>query len=572
MASQHGPAGPSKLDIPVRLSFVSGTPSQAKDPDGTPNASYTHVKTPDPASLEGGALREGGTPSLTSRDSIGLLFQYAAVGINYGLLPATVYPFLQQYLNATGSQVTTASTLVILPWSFKVFYGILSDCVPLWGYRRKIWMLIGWAMCLIMLIVMAASPAGQPYYTVPSDRDIDPANYTPEIEARINFDAGNQAGKYVMLMFFAAIGYVLADVCADSIVVDFAQREPIEQRGKTQSAIYAIRTVFVIIGQLLVGFCFNGEEYGGQFDFSLNFPELMSIVAVITAPIIPITWFFIKEEKQARVPFKHYMAELWKLIQKRAVYQVIFYQFFQNVFSSISYTASSPVQSYMVGVTPINNTISEIFSNVLFMAGIMATSKWGLHWSWRKMILFTGIFVIIVDGFTTFLTLWDVFRSQWFWLGLPMAVQLPYGVGWMIGNFVIVELSGIGNEGAIYGLITMVGNLASPFAQALTLVIDQPFNLTTERIQADDTSIRTDLTYAVLIMYGMTIFSWLFLVFLPKQKEETQELLRTGGSSKILGGLTVFYVLFAFIWSLMTNIMAMYESTSCLIIAGGKGC
>ncbi|GMF23370.1 unnamed protein product [Phytophthora lilii] len=567
MAISHH--GPSTHDTPVRLSYISGV-SQAKDANN--DNGYSTVKTPDPATLEGGALREGEVPSLTSQDGIGLLFQYAVVGINYGLLPATIYPFLQQYLNATGSQVTTASTLVILPWSFKAFYGILSDCVPIYGYRRKSWMLVGWSICLSMLLVMATSSPGDPYYTVPSDRDIKPADYTPEIQARINFDAGNQAGKYVMLMFFAAIGYVLAVVCADSIVVDFAQREPIERRGKTQSAIYTVCTVFVIIGQLLVGFCFNGEEYGGDFNFSLNFPELMAIVAVITAPILPVTWFFVKEEKKPRVQFKQYMSDLWELLQKRAVYQVIFYQFFQNVFSSISYTASSPVQSYMVGVTPINNTIAEIISNVLFMAGIMATSKWGLQWSWRKMILFTGVFVIIMDGFTTLMSIWNVFRSQWFWLGLPMAVQLPYGVGWMIGYFVIVELSGVGNEGAIYGLITMVGNLASPFAQALTLVIDQPFNLTTARIQADDTSIRTDLTYAVLIMYGMTIFSWSFLVFLPRQKEETQELLRTGGSSKILGGLTVFYVLFAFVWSLMTNIMAMYESTSCLIIAGGKGC
>ncbi|ETI54932.1 hypothetical protein F442_02315 [Phytophthora nicotianae P10297] len=290
------------------------------------------------------------------------------------------------------SEVTTASTLVILPWSFKVFYSILSDCVPLWGYRRKVWMLVGWAMCLTMLIVMAASPAGDPYYTVPSDRGIDPADYTPEIEARINFDAGSQAGKYVMLMLFAAIGYVLVD------------REPVEKRGTIQSAIYAVRTVFVIIGQLLVGFCFNSEAYGGQFDFSLNFPLLMTIVAVITAPIIPITWFFIKEEKQSKVSFRKYMSELWNLIQKRAVYQ--------NVFSNISYTASSPVQSYKVGVTPINNTISEIISNVLFMGGIMATSKWGMHWSWRKMILCTGIFVILADGITTFLTIWNLFRSQ----------------------------------------------------------------------------------------------------------------------------------------------------------------
>ncbi|ETL48164.1 hypothetical protein L916_02201 [Phytophthora nicotianae] len=104
-----------------------------------------------------------------------------------------------------------------------------------------------------------------------------------------------------------------------------------------------------------------------------------------------------------------------------------------------------------------------------------------------------------------------------------MAVQLPYGVGWIIGNFMIVELAGGDNEGRVYGLITMVANLSSPFAQALTLVINQPLNLTTARIQADDISI----------------------LFLPPEKAETQELLRTGGSSKILGGLTVFYVMFA---------------------------
>ncbi|ETN14029.1 hypothetical protein PPTG_08684 [Phytophthora nicotianae INRA-310] len=565
----HGPGGPAKGDLPGRLSFVSGT-SQPKDLEDANH--YTTVKTPDPANIEGGALREGETPDLKSKDSLGLLVQYAVVGLNYGVLPATIYPFLQNFLNATGTQVTTAQTLVVLPWSFKCFYGILSDCVPLWGFRRRPWMVIGWIICLLALLIMACMPEGDPYYTVSSDRDIKPADYTPEVEERINFDANSQAGKYVMLMFLAAVGYVLSDVCADSIVVDFAQREPLETRGKTQSAIYVVRTVFVIVGQLLTGFCFNGEEYGGEFDFSITFPQLMIILTCLTAPVIPMTWFFIKEEKKPRVNFTNYMKELWELIQKRAMYQVIFFNFFQGMFSAISYTASSPVQSYMVGVTPINSTLSEIFGNLLFMAGIMVTSRWGLHWSWRWMIVFTGVFVMIVDGVTTFITVWDVFRSQWFWLGLPVAVQLPYGVGWMISNFVIVELSGIGNEGVVYGLITMVSNLSSPFATAMTLVIDQPFDLTTERIQEDDQSIRTDITYAVIIMYGMTAFSWVFLVFLPRQKEETQELLRTGGSSKLLGALTVAYLTFAFVWSLMTNIMAMFDSTSCLIIAGGSGC
>ncbi|CAI5737762.1 unnamed protein product [Hyaloperonospora brassicae] len=561
---------PNKSDLMARVSFISAA-SRSKDVEQEKH--FAQVQTPEhTADIEGGALREGEAPNLKSKDSFGLLVQYAAVGLNYGVLPATIYPFLQNYMNASGTQITTASTLVLLPWSFKCFYGILSDCRPLWGYRRRPWMVIGWLVCLAMLLTMACMPAGDPYYTVPADRGIKPADMTPAIQARINYDAPSQAGKYVLLMFIAAVGYVMADVCADSIVVDFAQREPLKTRGKTQSAVYAVRTVFVILGQLLTGFCFNGKEFGGDFDFSMTFPQLMLIVAVLTVPVIPMTWFYIKEEKTSRVDFKRYMVDLWGLIQKRAIYQIIFYNFFHTMFTSISYTAASPVQSYIVRVTPINSTISDILGSVLFLAGIMITSKWGLHWNWRYMIIFTGGLVLLVDGIATFITVWDVFRSQWLWLGLPLTVQLPAGVAFVISGFVVVELSGVGNEGVVFGLVTMVANLSSPFASALTLMLDQPFDLTTERIQADDAAVRMDISYAVIIMYAMSIFSWVFLVFLPPQKEETQELLRTSGSSKVMGALTVAYLTFAFLWSLATNTMAMFDSTSCLFIAGGSGC
>ncbi|RLN88248.1 hypothetical protein BBJ28_00020727 [Nothophytophthora sp. Chile5] len=569
-------AGPSKhdLDVHQRLSYVSGA-SQVKDiEDG-----YTSAKTPETAPIgslptggEAGAIREGGMPNLMSKDHIGLLFQYATVGVVYGMLPSTIYPFLQQYLNCSGAQVTTAQTLVVLPWSFKVFYGILSDCLPLFGYRRRPYMLIGWTICLIMLLVMACMPAGKPYYTVSSDRDISPTDYTDEITSRINYDASTQGAKYVMLMFFAAFGYVMSDVCADSITCELAQREPLEKRGTTQSTIYMVRTVVVILGEILVGFAFNGEEYGGDFDFSLSFSELMIIMTVLTAPILPITWFFIKEEKKPRANFHEYISAFWDLLCTRAMYQVIAYNFFSGVFANITYTANSLVQSYMVGVTPINSTLSDILSNLLFTLGIFVTQRWGLHWNWRWMIVFTGAMVIVVDCVCSLVVVWDVFRSQWFWLGPPIAVQLPYGIGWIISTFVTVELAGLGNEGAVYGLVTTVTNIASPFATALTLVIDAPFNITNERVQVDDHSVRSDITYTIIIMYAMTIFSWVFLFLLPKQKEATQELIRSGNSNRIIGGLTVFYLCFSLIWSVMTNIMAIFDSTSCLVIAGGDGC
>jgi hypothetical protein len=561
--------GAAKLDLNPRLSYVSGT-SQTKDVE---EGGYTGAKTPDGTpQFEGGALRPGEVPVLTSKDGLGLLFQYAAVGLNYGLLPATIYPLLMYYFNASGATISAAATLVVLPWSFKAFYGILTDCVPLFGYRRRPWMVIGWTICEIMLIVMACMPAGDPYFTNPDDRDVKVADYTPEIEARIYYDAPGQAGKYTILMFLAAVGYVLADVCADSIVVDFAQREPEAIRGKTQSMIYIVRTVLVIFGELISGFCFNGKEYGGDFNFSLTFPQVMIIMAVLTVPVIPMTWFFIKEEKHERANFGEYMKGLYDLICSRAMFQVIWYVLLANIFAGIGYTASSPLASRVVGVTPLNSTLSDILGNLLFLTGIAVTSKWGLQWNWRWMIVATGIVVSVVDCVTTMITVWDIFRSQWFWLGPPIAVQLPAGVGWMISNFVVVELAQQGNEAAVYGLLTTTHNVASPFATALMLVIDAPFNLTNDRIMTDDHDVRLDITYVVIIMYAMTFFSWVFLFLLPPQKHATQELVRTGGSNKLIGNFTIFVLFFAFVWSVMTNIMAIFDSTSCLVIAGGSGC
>ncbi|KAI9913284.1 hypothetical protein PsorP6_005719 [Peronosclerospora sorghi] len=52
-----------------------------------------------------------------------------------------------------------------------------------------------------------------------------------------------------------------------------------------------------IFGELLIGFFFNGKDYGGDFGFSLTFPQLMVIVSVLSLPVLPITWFFIQEKK-----------------------------------------------------------------------------------------------------------------------------------------------------------------------------------------------------------------------------------------------------------------------------------
>jgi hypothetical protein len=54
-----------------------------------------------------------------------------------------VYPL---DLGATEAQYSTLSGIKSLPSSFKLIFGFLSDNFPVFGYRRKSYMLVGWFM------------------------------------------------------------------------------------------------------------------------------------------------------------------------------------------------------------------------------------------------------------------------------------------------------------------------------------------------------------------------------------------------------------------------------------------
>lgn len=516
-----------------------------------------------------GALRSGGAPSLLSKESLGLLAQYAAVGLVYGTLPSTVTPFLTYYLNMEGTATTSARALISIPWSLKVFIGILSDCVPICGYRRRPYMVLGWAVAAASLMTMAFMPLEAPYFSDTALRSIKPSNYTELQRASINNQASSNGGKYIVLMMLTTLGYLFADVASDAVVVEYAQREPEATRGRTQTAIYSVRSLFNVVAQVLIGFGLNSPPYGGDFDFGLSFPMVMLILAVFCVPVIPMTWFFISEQRVVPLPFRVYIQELWSAIKSKAVYQVIAYSFCAGVFSGFSYVAYDPMTSYWVHATSFNLSISGVLGSGVMVLTLVLTGKYGLQWNWRIMQIVTTISTIAIDSVCTMLVTWDVVRSPWFWLGLPIVEHVPAGVGFIISTYVVVELAGEGNEGAIYGLLTTVTNLGSPFALTLTKNINASFQVHNDDIMNDTYEVRRDVTITILLSYGMKLLSLGFLPLLPRQKIETQELKKNGGSSKLLGALTVCYLVFALFWSIMVNLLSIFPSTKCLGITGG---
>jgi MFS family permease len=554
----------------VEMERISAISSIHRNPNDPSYANHNTPAKPFKPDMENGALREGKPLTLLSVECIGLLAQYAGVGFLTGIIPGVIYPVLQGYLNAEGTTVVSATVLVQIPWCYKMFFGVLSDCFPIMGYRRRPYMVIGWVFCVVILFIMAAMSVPDPYYGDASMHDIDEEDWTAEQIASINEKASSSAGKYVVPMMLASFGYLLCEVAADAMVVEYAQREPLEQRGRVQTAVYAIKTSFTALGAAVIAFFMNGEEYAGSFDFSLTFQQLMLISGIVCAPLVFVSWFFLHEERVVVKPtFRAYMSSFWGMLQKRAIYQIVAYKFFSGVFNSFNIVSSSNIKLYWVHATPFNNSVMTIVGTVFYATTLALTGKYGLDWNWRTIIIVTMCGALSVDAFMTMFTVWDIVRNQWFWLGVPMIEYLPDGIRFMIATYVVVELAEAGHEGALYGLLTATTNLTTPFGRSMAKLVNGQFHVWLKDIQSDTYVVRRDVTITIWICYSMKLLSLAFLPLLPRQKAETQELKRTGGSSRAMGIFTVCYLAFAMVWATMVNLLSMYETTMCWKITGG---
>ena len=154
-----------------------------------------------------------------SASGIGYLAQYFCVGLIYGGLPATVYGFFLGYLNVPAHVYATVHVIMTLPWSFKFAFGLLNDCAPIGGYRRKPYMVIGWAIAAPSCSTSPRIPLPAVLVPRPRHRRVhhqgDEGRRQPRRPEPCNAHAAKERRRVPRGMMCAALGYVVADVAAD---------------------------------------------------------------------------------------------------------------------------------------------------------------------------------------------------------------------------------------------------------------------------------------------------------------------------------------------------------------------
>ncbi|RHZ08446.1 hypothetical protein DYB31_008534 [Aphanomyces astaci] len=508
-----------------RVSYIASITKQAdKDVDGFKDTST-------PLDLEDGALREGGPLVYTSSEVLTLLFQYAVVG--------------------TCCATHGAAHLDLLLW-FGVGDAELCE-------RRKPYILIGWVMTAICFVAIALKPAGPSVILDRSDENIKAAQ--------------SYGSVLVLICSVASFCYIMADVACDALVVELSQREPERVRGRLQSSIYGTRFVFEGLVTALSGFLMSSERYGGKFGFDISVNAYFGILAVPVVVNLFLVYFFMKDRKRGAIHFATYFHDVYELIQKRAVWQVmIFYFMFNLLATGIASLAGSYIQVYWAHVEPVNSAVVGVITYFILATTFFAVGRWGTHWNWRFILVISTLSGVVIDAIVQYLTIYDIVRSQWFYIGVPLTGQVPSAVQFVVSTFVIVELAGDGNEGLMYGLLTTVANLPTSFGTMVTNVYSTQLKVTKADIETDTAEVRNHAAYSYVVVYGTTVLACCWVVILPPQKAAVKEMLQHGAKYPITGALILILTFVILCLSVTSIMMTMFESTSCYLLAGGQGC
>lgn len=472
-----------------------------------------------------------------------------------GLLQGLSGPFTNVYpldLNASEAQQATISSLKSLPSTFKLVFGFLSDNFPLAGYRRKSYMLIGWAvtslsMCLLLMFSDLSMEAVQ--LNVAHEESVEGGNDTErylQTIAQQNPVIGAPPSipflSFCLLLF--GTGFWFADVMGDSIVAEKAKLEPESSRGQLQSTCYACR----FFG-LMVAAPFSTIIYS-----TFGPKAVVVLMAGLPASIVPFVYILNETKNVPVASTKEQCSEIWSTVCSRAVWQPMGFVYLYNVLQ-VGNAAWKQFLKTVLGFTSNQLNSLLIAAYVLLWLGIMAYKKFFISWSWRSVYVSTTLLngvlsalqILLIKGITFGLS------PFLFALGDDCFADFIGGIQFLPTTIMMVHLCPSGSEGASYAMFTTMSNSAYTLSAAFSTLLLGVWDVSKEAMERGELSGMVNLTALTTLIQVSGV---LFVGLLPRTKEDLLGLHADSLSGSKIGGFIFLFVTFSSVlYSLVVGVL-----------------
>eukprot|EP01135_Chromosphaera_perkinsii_P007608 Nk52_evm64s914 gene=Nk52_evmTU64s914 len=477
------------------------------------------------------------SPSVWSRDYFGLLCSYFITGIFYGL-SSIIYPIVVVVYHQDRATVTSAMSIISICWSFKLFFGFVTDFYPICGYRRKPYIIVGYTGTVAIMFILSGC-AEQISLTT-----------------------------FLFMLTLSNFFSVFADVASDGLTCQLAQTEHHSIRGRLQTTVYMVRTTASIITGLIGAFGLNGPSYNGNFDFELSLNWYCGILAVCGLIPLPGIIFMLKDAKaeEQKESFKNHLRDLRDTMLRRPIYQLVGYMLVANTLLGIQNNAMQNSLHIWVGISNMQSNLNIIFGNFMLILGMWLVKRYFLNTNWRILIIWCVTLLVVLQSFY-YLFIWDITRNGWIYIFANSTSTLVQGSQLVVTTFFIVEIAEPGKEALAYALVTTAGNLVIPFSQVLSNNIGKIFPLSDADLARDDTEVRANFCYLQVLVNALNVLSLVMLVIYPSQKAAAREL-RDKYASKPLGYAIMATALVFLVYGTLVTVLTVIPSTRDIPLTG----
>ncbi|MBI4782733.1 MAG: folate/biopterin family MFS transporter [Oscillatoriophycideae cyanobacterium NC_groundwater_1537_Pr4_S-0.65um_50_18] len=181
---------------------------------------------------------------------IAILLVYFVQGV-VGLARLAVSFFLKDELALSPAQVSALMGIAALPWMVKPLFGFISDGLPLFGYRRRPYLILSGFLGAGAWVAMAT------------------VVHTP--------------WAATLAIALGSLSVALSDVIVDSLVVERARSEEVKDAGSLQALTWGASALGGLITAYFSGFLLEHFSNRTVFGVTALFPLIVSGVAWLIA-------------------------------------------------------------------------------------------------------------------------------------------------------------------------------------------------------------------------------------------------------------------------------------------------
>ncbi|TDH69575.1 hypothetical protein CCR75_007644 [Bremia lactucae] len=476
-----------------------------------------------------GGLRPGGLVHFFSTEFLGLVAAtftsaFIYIGVRYGLLP-----LISIKLQLNDDQIEAMDRLVEVPAAMAFFVGLYADAMPLWGSRRKSYMVVGMTFSLLCLAIIGFG-----------------CLFAEDLQKAIG-----SSFSYVMMLLMGGVSFgSMINFCSvHTVVVTLSQRESLERRGVFQADYLVVRAAGQITARLFV---FLIQNVVRKVEILLLLIVLMSlsvisIVVVITSLDEPLAYL----KESLRFKCESY----WKVTKQKAVWKILVFIASFAFFLNFSFPV---VSNAFRQWTDTNDSASWLLStslNDLFMIVTVLLYRWRYrNMLWRRLFAVAPTMTIIPQGLMAVFAIPNLCRRSFIYILLNGVTGISYGIMALMVLVPVTEIIEEGSEGGVVGLALSFGTIFKVFASTLLTSIQR-----ISYFPSNDVVDTTHRRWSIAVLVSITIFAYslayVAILILPLQKLDAQLVRMYGGFTDYAGALTAAAFVILLTYCVVYNII-----------------